>query len=220
MVWAVTFFAFSDGHRAAAVVTCWARRFSTASRLSLPPLRFGNSGWPGSTGALGEPCAQDRYGDRGERGDPLFASLAVAGDVRPAAEVNVAAGQPGQLGDPQAGLRGEGEHGVVAPPGPGGLVRRGEQGVNLWLGEPGDDGPVELLGRDGQDPGDRPGVLGVAEGRVGEHGADRRQAGVAAAGAVAAVVLEVVKEAADERGVQVGDAELGGLLPGALGGEG
>jgi hypothetical protein len=43
MVWAVTFLAFSDGHRAAAVATCRASRFSTASRLSLPPVRFGNS---------------------------------------------------------------------------------------------------------------------------------------------------------------------------------
>jgi hypothetical protein len=42
-----------------------------------------------------EPGTQDGDGDRGERGDPFFSPLAVAGDVRPTAEVRVAEGQPG-----------------------------------------------------------------------------------------------------------------------------
>jgi hypothetical protein len=46
---------------------------------------------------------------------------------------------------------------------------------------------------------------------------DSGEACVAGAGAVAALVLEVVQEAADQRGVQVGDAELRGLLSGAGG---
>ena len=49
---------------------------------------------------LVEPGAQDRDGGRGERGDPVFAALAVAGDVRAGAEVHVGAGELGQLGDP------------------------------------------------------------------------------------------------------------------------
>jgi hypothetical protein len=142
------------------------------------------------------------------------------GDVRPGAEVDVAAGQPGQLGDPQPGLRGEREHGMVAPPGPGGLVRCGEEGIGFGFGEPGDEGPVELLRGDREDAGDRFGVLGMPEGCVGEHGADRGEAGVAGAGAVAAVLLEVVQEAADQRRVEVGDVKLAWLFSGALGGEG
>ena len=218
-VWAVTFLAFSEGSAAAAVVDVLGEAFLDGVAAERPPVRFGNSGWPGS------PC---RSASQARRTVMVTVVSGVIRSLRPlpwqetcgpAAEVDVAAGQPGQLGDPQPGLGGEGEHRVVAPPGPGGLVRGGEQGVDLRFGEPGDEGPVEPLGRDGQDPGDRLGVLGVAQGRVGEHGADRGQAGVAGAGAVAAVVLEVVQEAADQRGVQVGDVELAGLLPGALGGE-
>ena len=53
------------------------------------------------------------------------------------------------------------------------------------------------------------GVLGVAQRGVAEQGVDRRQPGVAGAGAVAAVVFEVVEEGADQRRVQVGEVELG-----------
>jgi len=214
----VTCLAASEGCAAEAVVRCWARRFSMASRLRCPPVRFGNSGWPGSR-CRSASQAQDGDGVLRERGDPLFAALAVAGDVRSCAEVNVAAGQAGQLGDPEPGLGGEGEHCVVAPPGPGGFVRGCEQGTDLRLGEPGDEGFFMLLGRDGQDAGDRLGVLGMAQGGVAEQGSDRGEAGVAGAGAVAPDVFEVVQEAADQRGVQVGDVELAGLFPGAAGGE-
>lgn len=76
----------------------------------------------------------------------------MAGDVRPGAEEDVAAGKPGQLRDPQPGLRGECQDA-------GGWRRRTR--------------------------------------------ADRGEAGVAGAGAVAAIALEVVQEAADERCVEV-----------------
>jgi hypothetical protein len=46
-----------------------------------------------------------------------------------------------------------------------------------------------------------------------------RRGGRCGCGAVAAVALKVAQEVADERCVQVGDVELAGLLPGALGGE-
>jgi hypothetical protein len=218
-VCAVTVLALNDRLWAEAAFTCCARRFSTASRLSRPPVRFGNSGWAGSPASFGEPGAQDGDGDWAERGDPLLASLAMAGDVRPGAEVDVAAGECGQLGDPQPGLGGEREHGVIAPSGPGALVRGGEERTDFGFGEPGDERLVESLGGDGQDAGDGLGVLGVAQGRVGEHGADRGEAGVAGAGAVAPVVLEMVQEVSDQRRVQVADVEITGLLAGALRGE-
>src|SRR6266576_2002678 len=61
---------------------------------------------------------------------------------------------------------------------------------------------------------------GVAQRGPGEQGPDGGQPVVAGAGAVAAVVFEVVQERGDQRGVEVGDVELAGVLPGALGGEG
>ena len=62
----------------------------SASRLSRLPRRVGNSGWSGLAAAFGEPGAQHGDGAGGERGDPLLAALAVAGDVRAGAEVDVA----------------------------------------------------------------------------------------------------------------------------------
>ena len=60
------------------------------------------------------------------------------------------------------------------------------------------------------------GVLGVAQRGVPVERVDRRQPGVAGAGAVAAVVLEVVEERADQRRVEVGEVESAGLLAGLL----
>ena len=59
------------------------------------------------TVVFAEPVAQDGDGGAGERGDPVFATFAVAGDVRARAEVQVSAGEPGQFGDPQPGLHGQ-----------------------------------------------------------------------------------------------------------------
>jgi len=52
----------------------------------------------GRAGAFGEPCLQggDRF--RGQRCDPVFAVFAVAGDICSGAEVNIGAGQSGELG--------------------------------------------------------------------------------------------------------------------------
>src|SRR3954453_16642898 len=59
-------------------------------------------------------------------------------------------------------------------------------------------------------------MLGMAEGGVAEERADGGEARVAGAHAVAAFLLEVVQEAADERGVEVGQVELTGLFAGAV----
>jgi hypothetical protein len=156
----------------------------------------------------------------GERGDALFAAFAVAADVCPGgAEGDVAASQRGDLGDPQAGLDGEGEKRVVAAAGPGGLVGGGEQRLCLGGSKEGDQVPLEAFGRDGQDPADQGGVLGVAQGGVAEQGVDRGQAGVAGPGAVAPPGFQVGEERGDQRGVQVGQVELAWVLPGAVPGE-
>jgi hypothetical protein len=123
----------------------------------------------GQPAAFGEPVAQDRGGGGGEWGDPLLAPFAGAADVRAGSQVHVADGQAGELGGAQPGLAGQHQQGVVAPPGPGGLVGRGEQRGDLLFGEVGDQGLVEALGRDRQHSLDEGGVLGVAQRGVAEQ---------------------------------------------------
>ncbi len=166
--------------------------------------------------AFGKPPAQGGGGAGGQRGDPVFAALAVAGGVGAGAEVDVAAGQGGEFGGPQPGLDGEGDPGVVTPPGAGGPVGGGQQRLGFGVGEEGDDRLVGPLGRDGQDAFDVGGVLGVAQRRVGEQGVDRGQPGVACGDAVAALVLEVVEERGDHRRVELGELELRWLGAGLL----
>ena len=62
---------------------------------------------------------------------------------------------------------------MVAAAGAGGPVGGGEQRAGLVVGEEGDDGLVAALGRNGQDPGDVGGVLGVTQGGEAEQGVDR-----------------------------------------------
>ena len=114
--------------------------WGTAGRLAVP-------------GAFGEPGAQHGDGAGGERCDAVLAAFAVAGDVGAGAEVDVAAVSPVSSETRSPVWTASSEHGVVAPAGPGGRVRGGEQRVDLGLGEVGDQGAVEALGRDGQDPG-------------------------------------------------------------------
>ena len=148
-------------------VAAWrARRCSTASRLRGCRRGRWNSGSAGSPARSVSQARRTATVCGGERGDPLFAALAEAGDVRPGAEVDVAAGQAGQLGDAQPGLDGEAEHGVVAAAGPGGAVGRGQQRVGLGVGEVGDQGLVGAFGGDGQDA--------VDERRRARGGAARR----------------------------------------------
>ena len=99
---------------------------------------------------------------------------------------------------------------------PAGAVRRGEQGVDFFWGEVGDDRAVEPLGRDSEHAADQRGVLGVLQRGEAEHRVDRCQSGVAGAGAVAALLFEVVEERADQRRVEILELELARLLAGAL----
>ena len=186
-----------------------------ASRLSRRPVRVGNSG------SSLDPA---RSASQARRSVSAGLVSGTARSFRPfpwqrtwrRRRGDVAAVQAGELGDPQAGLDGEQQQGPVAPACPAGLVRRGEQRVDLGGGQEGDDPLVGPLGRDRQHPLDERGVLGVAQGGVAEQRADRGQPHVAGPGAVAPLVLEVVQERADRGGVQVGQVELGGHLAGAL----
>jgi len=62
----------------------------------------------GLPGAFGEPDAQDGGCGGGQGRDPLFASFAAAGEVCAGGEVQIAAGEPCELGGSESGLgRGE-----------------------------------------------------------------------------------------------------------------
>ncbi len=173
----------------------------------------------GCPGVFGEPGPQGGDRARAQRRDPVFAAFAVAGDVGAAAEVDIPAGQGGELGGPQPGLDREQHPGVVTAAGPGCPVWGGKQGLGLGGGKERDDRLVSPLGRDRQDTFDVSGVLGVAQGGEAEQGVDRGQSGVAAADGVAPLALDVVEERADHWRVQVGEVEPARHGAGALRGE-
>ena len=88
----------------------------------------------GAATAFLHPDFQDCHGLFGQWRRPLFPALAVASDVGAGAELDVLVAQAGELGDPQAGLGGDIEQGVVPPPGPGVLAWSGYQGLELGIG--------------------------------------------------------------------------------------
>ena len=74
---------------------------------------------------------EDGLGVGGERDGALLSAFAFAADVRAGAERDVAAVEADQLGDAQAGVDGEGEHGVVAAAFPAVAVGRVDRA--RWL---------------------------------------------------------------------------------------
>jgi hypothetical protein len=128
--------------------------------------------------------------------------------MRTGSEMDVGAIEPDQFGGPQARLDGDAEERCVAPPGPGRPVRRGQQGVDLRLGQVCDQSPFEAFWRDGQHPLDGGGMFGMAQGGIAEQGPDRGQPGVAGAYAVLSFVLQMVEEGADQRRIEIVDVEL------------
>ena len=171
-------------------------------------------------GALAQPGLEDRFGRGHQRCSSFFAALADGVHVGAGGERDVLAGESGEFGDPQTGLDGQGEHGVVAPAGPGGLVAGRQQRVDLGFGEVGDQVAFGAFGRDGEHPLDGAGVLGMLQGEVAEQRVDRGQPVVAGGHAVVSVAFEVVQERGDQRRVELGDVEGAGCLAGAFGGEG
>ena len=95
------------------------------------PLRVGNSGSLGQPGPFGEPGRSDCSTVARSAGRLVLAAFAVAADVRAGAEVDVAAGEAGQLGDPQPGLDGEQQQAWSRRPAHGVAVGGGEQRVDL-----------------------------------------------------------------------------------------
>jgi len=157
-----------------------------------------------------------RRGALPERDGAVLAPLAVEPEGGGPVEENVVAAEPDRLGHARPGVVEDGEEDRVALAAPGGAIRCGEEGVDLLPGEVAEDGPVEALGGDGEDAlgdGERG---GVPKGGVPEERADRREAEVAGARAVAPGLLEVVEEREHDGGIEVLDRERGRGTSGAL----
>src|SRR6476659_7071991 len=82
-----------------------------------------------------QPGGECGYGVGGKRGRAVFASLAVATNVWPGTQMDVVADESGQFGDPQAGLDGQREQGVITATEPGAVVGRRQQCVDLLAGQ-------------------------------------------------------------------------------------
>ena len=108
---------------------------------------------------------------------------------------------------------------MVAAADPGVAVGRGQQRVDLVVGEERHELSVGAFGRDGQHPLDQRGVLGVAQRGVGEQRVDGGESVVAGAHAVVALAFEVIEEGADQHRVEVLERELRRRLAGAALGE-
>ena len=115
----------------------------------------------GSAGTLPQPGLEDRPGRWHQRCSSFLSALADGVHVGAGGERDVLTREAGEFGDPQAGLDGQGEHGVVAPAGPGGLIAGAQQRVGLGIGEVGEEVALGSLGRDGEHPLDSGGVLGM-----------------------------------------------------------
>lgn len=90
-------------------------------------------------------------------------------DVGARAEVDILAAQADELRDPEAGLEGEGEEGMVTTAQPSGEVRGFEQGVGFSRAEERHHGVLGPVHRYGQHTLDERCVLGVLDGQVAEQ---------------------------------------------------
>ena len=136
-----------------------------------------------------------------------FRPLPVVATVRADAEVDVAAGDAGQLRGPQPSLGEQRDDRVVTAAGPSRAVGGVDERVEPGLGEIGDQRALVTLGSDLQDPFDRCGVLWVTQQAVPIERPDRGQPGVPRPGPAPAVSFEVVEERADQRRVELAEIE-------------
>jgi hypothetical protein len=165
-----------------------------------------------STASLGKPGGQHRLTLQRQRHGALLATLALAPNVTANAEHDIAAVEPGDLGDSEASLGCEHEHRSVAATFPSGSVGRIDEGSGLVGREEGHDPLLESFRRDAQYPLNDCCVLGVAEGRIVEQRADGGQAQVTGSWTVPPVALQVVEEGRDEFFVEVVPFQRGRLL--------
>jgi hypothetical protein len=115
-----------------------------------------------------------------------------------------------QLGDAQPGLEADEEERVVAASDPSGDVWGAEKGIDLTVFKELHDPTLEALARNREDALAEERVGWICEGNEAEEGMNRREAGIATAGGVTALALEVIEELAEEGGVEVVEPKAGG----------
>ena len=98
--------------------------------------------------------------------------------MRAHAEGEVLDTKGGDLADPESGLDGEYEQGVITATELSRLVGRGEQGIDFGSRQEGDEVPIESLLGHGEDALDERAVCGLACGNEVEEGADRGESSV------------------------------------------
>jgi hypothetical protein len=114
-------------------------------------------------------------------------------------------------------LSGKPEQRVVTAPGPSRPSRNTKQCVQFRFSQEGNEPSVEALRRNGEHTLDHGGMLGMPKRRAAEQRADRGEPSVTGAHTVFPLVLEVIEEGADERGIKVVDVQLRRLRAAPLG---
>jgi hypothetical protein len=175
-VWAVTCLVLIDGQVPSAGTMYQVSRCSMASRLSGLPVLVGKSG---SDGDPPRSSSQARRAATvsGTSGVRRSLSLPEAEDIRAGVQNNVIAGEVGQFRDPEPGLNGQQDQGVVASACPGVLVAGVQERVDFdfGFGDEGDEVAFEALGGDGQHALDGGRVFWMLQGLVGEQRVNRGQ---------------------------------------------
>src|SRR5438128_1516224 len=190
------------------------RDASFHSVTAQPPSNASREQWVfGATASFREPGRQRGLALQGEWHRTLFAALALAAYVTASSQNHTAAVEADELGNAQAGLYGEHQHGAVAtafPPRPVGCL---DERGGLSSGEESHDPLLESFGWDGQHSLDDGSVFRMPESAVVKQGANGGQAQIAGSRAVPAVVFEVVEEGGNDIFVEVVPLQRGRLFP-------
>jgi hypothetical protein len=140
----------------------------------------------------------------------MFSAFPLAVNMRAGSQHDVPAVQAGQLGDPESRLNGKEKHCSVATPDPGGRVDRRQKGVDLFAIEKFDGPPLVAFGGHRQDSLAQQRMGRLLESHVLKEGMNCGQTDITSASTVLSLFLEMIKEIADERHVQILDDELRG----------
>ncbi len=114
-----------------------------------------------------------------------------------------------------AGVVEQREQRLIALPSPCLAIGRGDDRLHLGSGQEPEHRLVMPLLRDGEASLDRRQGREIFVGGVLQERADRRQAGVAASYAALPLALEMIEKGEDQRGVEIGERELGRCLTGS-----
>jgi hypothetical protein len=142
----------------------------------------------------------------------MFSALSLAMDMRTRSQDNVLASQAYQLGDPKARLHSEQQQGPVAAPYPSGRVGCLQKGVDLFPIEKFDGPPFVSCGRHREDSLAKQRMGRFLESHVLKERMNCGQTDITSASTVLSLFLEMIKEIADERHVQILDHEFRGCF--------